>query len=487
MKLNISIFIIAVFSFLGVSCTKDLLTEKPQNILATVTFYKTKADAVAAVDAIYNPLRGQYGGTDYGGQFTGAEDYSAGTGIYLPLSQYVMNSSSISRTDAAYRSFYQGIRNANLVLKYVPPIPMTDAERNALLGEARFLRALSYRNLVRSWGGVPLRTEPVENTSQVSGKRAAPEEIYALIIEDLKFAETNLPATQSMIGRPTKWSAKTMLADVYLYTEKWAEARDKADEVIRTGPYSLVPVTKPADFELIFGPTAMTSSEDVFSFKYSRANGGSQIAQQYAQANSAYASEGYGSFYGVPTYPLLRDWDRNDLRWQFNIYTSYPNKSGAIVQAPASAPLLFGKFKDQGYAPSHGNDFPIYRYPDALFIYAEASNQVSGPSALALERLNMVKRRGYGYPSASPSPVDYTMANAGSAQAFRDLILKERAYEFLCENKRWFDLVRTKTVKPVIKAAKGIDVPDYFLLFPIPQQEIDNNDEIGPTDQNPGY
>jgi hypothetical protein len=487
MKLRITIYIVAALSIFGVSCTKDLLKEKPENILATITFYKTKADAVAAVDAIYNPLRNQYGGTDYGGQFTGAEDYAAGTGIYLPLSQYVMNASSISRTDAAYRDFYRAIRNANLVLKYVPPIPMTDVERNALLGEARFLRALSYRNLVRSWGGVPLRTEPVENTEKVSAKRASADEIYALIIEDLKFAENNLPATQSLVGRPTKWSAKTMLADIYLYTEKWAEARDKANEVITTGPYSLVAVAKPSDFDLIFGPTAQTSSEDVFSIKYSRANGGSQIAQQYAMANSAYSSGGYGSFYGLPTYPLLRDWDRNDLRWQYNIYTSYPNRAGVIVQASPDQPLLFGKFKDPGYAPSHGNDFPIYRYPDALFIFAEASNQVSGPSALAIERVNMVKRRGYGYPPSSPSPVDYTMANVGSAQAFRDIILKERAYEFLCEHKRWFDLVRTKTVKQVIKSAKGLDVPDYFLLFPIPQQEIDNNDEIGPTDQNPGY
>lgn len=489
MKLNKLVYLITVLSLAAVSCSKDLLTEKPENILATVTFYKTKADAVAAVDAIYNPLRGQYGGTDYGGQFTGAEDYAAGTGIYLPLSQYVMNSSSISRTDAAFRGFYQAIRNANIVLKYVPPIPMTDAEKNAILGEARFLRALSYRNLVRSWGGVPLRTEPVEDAEHaLKGKRASVEEVYALIIEDLKFAETNLPATQTLIGRPTKWSAKTMLADVYLYTEKWTEARDKADEVIKTGPYSLVPVSKSIDFELIFGPTALTSSEDVFSFKYSRANGGSQIAQQYAMANSAYSSGGYGSFYGLPTYPLLRDWDHNDLRWQFDIYTSYPNRSGMIVQTSPDQPILFGKFKDAGFAPSHGNDFPIYRYPDALFIYAEAASQVnSGPTALALERLNMVRRRAYGYNATAVSPVDYTLAMAPSAQAFRDLVLKERAYEFLCENKRWFDLVRTKTVKQVIKAAKGLDVPDYFLLFPIPQQEIDNNDDIGPGDQNPGY
>lgn len=486
MKLHKLIFFI-VLSAGAAGCSK-LLTEKPENILATVTFYKTKADAVAAVDAIYNPIRNQYGGTEWGGQFTGAEDYSGGTGIYLPLSQYVMNSSSIARTDAAWRSFYQAIRNANLVLKYVPAIPMTDAEKNALLGEARFLRALSYRNLVRSWGGVPLRTEPVEDVQHVSGKRAPVEDINALVIEDLKFAETNLPATQSQTGRPTKWSAKTMLADVYLFTEKWNEARDKADEIIKTGPYSLVPVTKAADFELIFGPTALTSSEDVFSIKYSRANGGSQIAQQYSMANSAYSSGGYGSFYGLPSYPLLRDWDHSDLRWQFDIYTSYPNRSGVTVQASPDQPILFGKFKDAGFAPSHGNDFPLYRYPDALFIYAEAASQANGsPTALALERLNMVRRRAYGYNATAASPVDYTLATAPTAQAFRDLVLKERAYEFLCEMKRWFDLVRTKTVKQVIKAAKGADVPDYFLLFPIPQQEIDNNDDIGPGDQNPGY
>lgn len=477
-----------VLFFLCSSCGKDLLTEKPESSLSSANFYKTKTDAIAAVDAIYNPIRSTYGGIAYGGQFTGVEDYAAGTGIYLPLSQYVLNASSIARTDAAYMAFYQAIRNANIVLKIVPPIVMVDAEKNAILGEARFLRALSYRNLVRSWGGVPLRIEPIENVDQASGKRASVEEVYALIIKDLKFAEINLPNSQALVGRPTKWSAKTMLADVYLNNEKWAEARDKADEVIQSGIYSLVPITQPGDFELIFGPTAITSSEDVFSFKYSRSQGGSQIPQHYSMANSAYSSGGYGSFYGLPTYPLLRDWDHNDLRWQFGIYTSYPKKSGIIVQTSPDQPILFGKFKDAGFAPSHGNDFPIYRYPDALFIYAEAASQENnGPTFLALERLNMVHRRAYGYPSTAPSSVDFTLATAPTVVSFRNLILKERAYEFLCENKRWFDLVRTKTVKQVIREAKGLDVSTTFLLFPIPQQEIDNNSEIGPKDQNPGY
>jgi hypothetical protein len=215
---------------------------------------------------------------------------------------------------------------------------------------------------------------------------------------------------------------------------------------------------------------------------------GSQIAQQYSQSNSSYSSGGYGSFYGLPTYPLLRDWDKQDLRYQFNIYTSYPNRSGVIVQAPPTAPLLFGKFKDPGYAPSHGNDYPIYRFADALLIYAEAASQANaGPTTLALERLNMVRRRAYGQPPTAPSAFDFTPATAPTQQAFRDLVLRERAYEFLCEGKRWFDLVRTKTVKQVIKEAKGIDVPDSFLLFAIPKNEIDNNPEIEPQDQNPGY
>lgn len=482
---NSSILLLAVLAGI-LSCRQELM-ERPEDRLSTTNFYKTAADALVAVNAIYSPIRGQYGGTDYGGQFTATEDYAAGTGIYLPLSLYVMNSAGISRTDAAWRSFFQAINSANMALKYIPGIPMPDAEKNALLAEARFLRAWCYRNLVWSWGGVPIRSVPTESLEQTGGKRASVAEVNAFIVADLQYAETHLPAAPKLAGKPTKWAAKTMLADIYLTNEKWTEAMDKSDEVIVSSGYALVPVKVAADFELLFGPTALTSSEDIFSIKYSRTVG-SQIAQQYSLSNSAYSSGGYGSFYGLPTYPLLRDWDRQDLRYQFNIYTSYPNKAGVIVPNPPTSPLLFGKFKDPGFAPSHGNDYPIYRFADALLIYAEAAGQANGgPTALALERLNMVRRRAYGQPPHAPAAVDFTMATAPTQQAFRNLVLRERAYEFLCEGKRWFDLVRTKTVKQVIREAKGIDVPDQFLLFAIPKNEIDNNPDIDPKDQNPGY
>jgi hypothetical protein len=482
MNSNIKILVFSTLVMLSVSCEKSL-QETPTDRLASATFYKTKDDAESAVNAIYNPLRTY--GDRYGAQFTAIEDYGSGRGYLIAFAQYA--GPMISTTDGQYQSFYQVIRNANIVLKYIPAIPMSDTERNVLLAEASFLRALAYRNLVRSWGGVPIRLEPTENINEIGAKRASVAEVYNLIIKDLQFAESNLPATQTRAGKPTKWAAKTMLADIYLNTEKWAEARDKADEVIVSGPYSLVQVSSPAGFEQIFGPTSITSTEDVFSIKFSRTSG-SNIPLFYALPNSAYSSAGYGSEYAYPNAPLLKNWDKNDLRYQFNLYTSYPNRGGTIVQNEAAQPIRFGKFKDAGFAPSHGNDYPIYRYPDALLIYAEAASQANNnPTPLAVERLNMVHRRGYGYNPNQPAPVDFTLATAPSAQSFRDLVLRERAYEFMLEGKRWFDLIRTNTAKQVIQESKGITVPDYFLLFPIPVQEIDNNPELTTKDQNPGY
>jgi len=480
--------IIAAFclSFLATSC-KDMLIEKPDDRLAQTTFYKTAEDANSAVNAIYSPLRSTYGGR-YGVQFTAAEDYSSGKGVYIPIAAYQgYPSSIISITDGEWNNFYQTINMANIALKYIPDIEMDEVSKNSLLGEARFLRAVSYYALVKSWGGVPIRTEPTENLDNLGGKRASAEEVYSFIIEDLKSAETNLPSTQALIGKPTKWAAKTMMADVYLMIEDFPNARDKADEVIQSGVYSLVPVVAANDFEKIFGATVISSAEDVFSLKFTRTDGNT-LPLYYADGNSSYGSRPYGTFFGFPTYPLLRDWDTNDLRYQFNIYTSYPDKNGNIVHNPPASPIRFGKFKDPGYAPSHGNNYPIYRYPDALLIYAEAATLANNaPTALALERLNMVHRRAYGYNPNIPSPVDFTLAGH-TASTFRDLILQERAYEFLCEGgKRWFDLIRTGTIKEVIKEAKGIDVADTHLIFPIPIQEIENNPDLSPEDQNPGY
>lgn len=99
----------------------------------------------------------------------------------------------------------------------------------------------------------------------------------------------------------------------------------------------------------------------------------------------------------------------------------------------------------------------------------------------------MVVRRGYGVPSTVPNATVDIKSSGLTAASFRDLVLNERAYEFMSEAKRWFDLKRIGKVKEIIKTSRGIDVADKHLLWPLPVTEIDNNPDIAPTDQNPGY
>ncbi|MDQ6477106.1 RagB/SusD family nutrient uptake outer membrane protein [Dyadobacter sp. LHD-138] len=489
MKNIVKLFLVALCGS-TISC-QNLLEEDPQSLLSTDKFYKTAADATTAVNAISSIFhQASMFNLRYAAHTTALEDYASGQGFYIPMSQYQITTPIMAVTDGYWTGFYRAIDASNRVLKYVPAIPMDEAEKSKILGEAYFYRAFAYYNLAKNFGAVPIRTEPTENLTQTGGKREPLEKVYALVIADLKTAEQTLPATQTQTGRPTAGAAKTMLADVYLVREQWADARDKAEEVISSKKYSLVGVKTSADFEKIFGSEITTSSEEIFYIKYQHSvAGGNSIPQLYHLPTSIWATSGFGTFFGFPTYPLLRDWRGSDLRKDFNLYTSGPNKQGVTVANSATQPIRFGKFKDVNVPASaaHGIDFPIYRYAEALLIYAEAASQASqGPTPLAVERLNMVHRRAYGQEAGAASSVDFKIGDY-NATTFRDLVLKERAYEFLVEGKRWYDLIRTGKAKSVIKEAKGLTISDAVLLMPIPKQEIDNNADISPEDQNPGY
>lgn len=482
--------ILLAFVTLLCSC-KNLLEEHPEGLLETKNFYKTASDATSAVNAISGTFHvSNLYKLRYVVHTTALEDYASGQGFYNPLSNYQIAPSIIGVTDGVWTGFYKAIDAANLVIKNVPPIAMDEKLKSQLIGQAYFYRAFSYYNLVKNFGGVPVRTEPTKDLSSIGGKRETAEKVYAQIIADLKLAEASLPSTWPEVGSPTSGTAKTMLADIYLVNGLWTEARDKAEEVITSQTYSLVPVKQSSDFEKLFGADITTSTEEIFSIKFQRSVvGGSFLPQFYHLPTSAWATNGFGTFFGFPKYPLLRDWADADLRKGFIFYTAGPNKQGVISSNNPSQPIRFAKFKDTN-APSdgsHGNDFPIYRYAEVLLIYAEAASQANqGPTTLALERLNMVHRRAYGFSPAEASSADYTL-DGQTATGFRDLVLKERAYEFMQEGKRWYDLIRTGTAKQVIKAAKGIDIPSSIFLMPIPKQEIDNNPDIKITDQNPGY
>lgn len=466
-------------------CSDKALVEAPKS-LAVETYYNTAAEIEAAVNAIYSPLRADncLGGL-YPAQHEAYTDYGYGRGSYAILSNFQgLDNTNITRVGQMWDLFYLAIRNANLVIRNAPnATSASTADKAKYVAEAKFLRALTYFYLIRNWGGVILRTEA--NMTEQNLKRTAADDVYALIVSDLKEAETALPDAPALVGRPSKWSAKAVLADVYFYRNQYAEARDKADEVMKSNKFSLVPVTVADDFAKLFGADVVTTPEEIFYLKYTRVNGQGFNLVMFAH-NPAARLHGAGGFFAHYTDALTnnvyKNWDTNDLR---KTYGWYKWNIGLGANS-----LLNKKFTDPA-APTGSaaaNDYPLYRYADLLLLYAEAASRAgSGPTIAAMEALNQVHRRAYGKPANAPSAVDFKLADY-NATTFVELVIRERGYETQYEGKRWPDLKRSGKFRELIKAGVGKDVADKHLLWPIPISELNFNTALDPTkDQNPGY
>lgn len=473
--------------FFFLSSCEDVLVEAPKAV-AVSTFYNTAGEVETAVNAVYQQLRAVNNiSGQLGAQLEAYTDYSYGRGSYQVLSDFQgLNSTNIPRTDAGWTLFYLGIRNANLVIQNAPKgSKISKADIAKYVAEAKFLRAYNYFWLVRNWGAVPLRTEAT--LTEPNLKRSSVEEVYTLIVADLKEAEANLPEKPAQIGRATKWAAKAALAEVYFTRNQYAEARDKTDEIIKSGLFSLVPVTVASDFDKVFGPTVISTPEEIFYLKMTRQAGQGMYLAMFAH-HPGTKLHGAGGFFAHytdnQTNPAYKNWDNNDLRKSYN-WVNWNIGLGANS-------MLCKKFSDP-LAPTGdaaGNDFPIYRYADILLMYAEASCRAgSGPTAAGMEALNQVHRRAYGKPAGVPSTVDFNLADY-NATTFNELVIKERGYETQYEAKRWLDLKRLgiPELKARIKAATGKDLADKHLLWPIPVGELNFNTALDPgKDQNPGY
>jgi len=463
------------------SCV-DTLEEDPKDFISEENFYNSEADAEAAVIAVYESNLALYDPWMYS-LLTIHSDYCNGTGSQQNIGDYsvLLNGTNISRVALVYENLYQGINRANVVIQKVPEIEFNESTKSELLAEAHFLRAYYYFYLVRLFGPVPLRLEEFRSDDQVGAPRESIDKVYQVILDDLAIAETDLPDgyPDSETGRATLWAAKAILADVHLTLGNFQEVLDLTEGVINESGLSLAKVNEPDDFQEIFGANVNQHSEYIFSVHYAQARG-TQIPAFTHAVQKGYSAAGYRAYHAEPL-SFIGSWDGADLRKGHNLYDSYIDPNGVSQELP----LLFGKFRDgnASAADAHSMKLPIYRYADILLMWAEASNQLSGPTSQSFERFNMVHRRAYGYDPDMASPVDIGGLNK---QEFQDLILLERGKEFIMEPKRWFDLLRTNTAKAVIEDM-GKSFNDARLLFPIPITEIQNNPAISYSDQNPGY
>lgn len=472
------------------SC-KKFLEEDPQNLVTIGNYYKTEQDAISAVNSIYAYLNSTSTGSTagiYHSSFWVAaglssdelENNQLGTPYFDELSTFTPAPNNATLQEV-WQMHYKTITIANLAITRIPGIDMNTTLRSRLVGEAKFLRALMYFNLVRMFGEIPLLVE--ENAPLTPGE-ASVDAIYTQIISDLTDAAPVLPDSypvRSGRGRATVGAANGLLAKVYLTRGEWQKAADAAELVINSQLYDLW-----QDYAQVFKHANRNGKEAVFSVSFGDA-GGAIIFWEVGQFNvrllpTALSVEGVQNAQGWqrPTMYSYNQFEADDRRKTVTFLTEIQEATG-----PATIRPYIQKYWDRETEPK-GNassaDFPVIRYADILLMYAEANNELNR-SDLAHQYINRVRKRARFDGSAELSAVaDY---NGLSKEAMRDAILKERMLEFHTEGHRWFDLVRMGKLEERVAAAKpGVTPGTRNYLFPIPLRELDLNPNLS---QNTGY
>ncbi|WP_046243316.1 RagB/SusD family nutrient uptake outer membrane protein [Hymenobacter terrenus] len=479
---------------LGLSSCKDFLTVVPKTERTTANFYNTAADFNTALVGAYSTFKhaGLYGSgagsliwlgevstdnTDYGFPRTGSsvnqfqiEDltYQVGNDLFRD----------------AWLGHYQGISRTNAVLDRLPAVSFDDALKSQYEGEARFLRAMFYFNLVRLFGPVQLSTTEINDPFAGNTLGRAPvNEVYTLIENDLIVAENILPTTitAANAGRASKWAAKALLGKVYLTQKKYGLAADKLKEIIDANVNSLMPNYA----DVFLSTTTFANNREVMlaaQYKGGQISQGGGFYTQWTPFSALSPDFGFtnGAGDGVnrPTPNLIAAYPAGDVRKTVSIALSYTSTTGTTVNEPYPT-----KFLQKGIIRGESDvEFPILRYADVLLMYAEAVNEQSGPNAAALDAVNRIIRRSRNLPVNTPNAT-VDLAASTSTATLRTRLELERRLELAFESQRWFDLVRTDRFVDVMKA-QGKAAQPFHVLYPIPQRETTLNPNLG---QNTGY
>lgn len=500
---------------------KAFLAEEPIDFVGPTNFYKTEGDALAAVNGVYATFVNTTGTNYYGGLFVMLVEYP--TEMQTP---YLSAGNERSQVDNytftpshnyVYQSWlgaYAAINRANSVVARVPAIAMDTTRRNRIVGEAKYLRALNYFNLVRLFGDVPLRLAETAGIDSLKGPRTPATQVYAQIVTDLQDAIKVLPKQStyggSDAGRASRGAAKTLLAKVYVQrggtgagaAADYQSALDLLKDVDATEGYALLPI-----FGDLFDAKHEVNAEVIFDIQSTRAPGlGNRISNQVAPRQSNYGTAQNGSF--TAEQPFFDAFTLADKRRPITWQLSFVNKSNAVVNwdATQTASRPYGadtpymrKFLD---SLSTGFDEPNYiilRYADNLLLESEATNQISGPTPAAYAGINAVRQRaGIG-----------NLVAGLSQSAFRDSVFAQRRLELTFEGPNgYFDSQRNwNWASAQIKRSMAlgtanafrnskypkanpfgtdlaVPLPDKYRLMPIPQRARDLNPELT---QNPGW
>lgn len=451
-------------TLLMTSCGDRFFDLEPASSVTIDKVYKTASDYNVAVIGCYAKLQSQVNFytecCEYRSDNLSLGAPTAGTQDRYDIDHFTEKPSN-GILSSYWANFNNNVYRCNLLLDQIDGANFAENLKKQYKGEAMFIRALNYFNMYRIWGGVPATKHVVSAAEALKVARYSDEQMFDLIAGDLKEIVDNnyLPETYSSadMGRATSGAAKALLGKVYLTFHKWTEAKDILSQLI--GKYQLVsPIAQ------VFNVDNKNNNEIIFAVHFNKEIEGEGHSYWYNLTNASDDTN--------QTSSLLNTFPTGDARKDLITY----------VQVEKNVRLM-KKFYDTK-SPTFktvGNDQILLRYADVLLMYAEALNEIqydASEGSLALKYLNAVRQR------AGIS--NLTVKQLPTQEKFRKGILVERQREFPYEGQRWFDLVRMGFAKSVM-AENGVEIKDYQLLFPIPQQEIEKVGDKSILWQNPGY
>lgn len=451
-------------TLLMTSCGDSFFDLEPASSVTIDKVYKTASDYNVAVIGCYAKLQSQVNFytecCEYRSDNLSLGAPTAGTQDRYDIDHFTEKPSN-GILSSYWANFNNNVYRCNLLLDQIDGANFAENLKKQYKGEAMFIRALNYFNMYRIWGGVPATKHVVSAAEALKVARYSDEQMFDLIAGDLKEIVDNnyLPETYSSadMGRATSGAAKALLGKVYLTFHKWTEAKDILSQLI--GKYQLVsPIAQ------VFNVDNKNNNEIIFAVHFNKEIEGEGHSYWYNLTNASDDTN--------QTSSLLNTFPTGDARKDLITY----------VQVEKNVRLM-NKFYDTK-SPTFktvGNDQILLRYADVLLMYAEAINEIqydASEGSLALKYLNAVRQR------AGIS--NLTVKQLPTQEKFRKGILVERQREFPYEGQRWFDLVRMGFAKSVM-AENGVEIKDYQLLFPIPQQEIEKVGDKSILWQNPGY
>ncbi len=495
MKKNSGNIIIILTLFVFISGCKKFITKDPVGEYTESEFYQTQAQAILAINAAYAPLAFTTANVNRLWVFgdVASDDAAKGGNPGDQADIGFIDDFNVNSTNGNLASMwsllYDGVTRCNLVLAKVPPINMDKNLQQRILGEAKFLRAYYYFELVNIFGDVPIVLTPL-NAAQLQIPQSPEQQIYESVIEPgLKDAVNALPLSYSGgdIGRATSGAANALLAKAYLFQAKWDSAATAAAAVINSNVYGLLPV-----YTENWNQKFKNNEESVFAVQHLTGQDpklGSELNQFFAPQIDG------GYFFDAPTQNFVDEFEKtpagvSDPRLDYTVgRDSMPWFNGRIFSASWSPSTGYLTRKHQQplsevLNKSDGNlNYESIRFSDVLLMYAEALNE-SGKSAEALGPLNKVRERARnsylydstltGYPNI-PDGLLPDITTTDQSQ-LRDAIRHERRVELGMDFHRYFDLIRwgKDYAKQALSDKPNFDY-DADKHFPIPQIERDRN------------